>query len=318
MSSDRQEARMARVDELADAERRIFDRYGIAPERRVLRLADPPLEVHALEHGSGAPVLLVHGSGMSAATWAPVLAELPDRRAIAFDLPGFGRSAPYSYTGRPLREHAVAQLSSVLDALGLERAAIAGTSLGGMWGLAMAMTKPERVSAVISLGMPAVAFPGVRRDPFFTILTTPVLGRLAKHAPTPKSARAARKAMAKVLGERALERTPDEYFDVVRLGMAQPAWPAAMRTHLNLALRVGRPRPENAFTDDELRSITTPVWQLWGDGDVYGGPDIGRRAAELMPNARIEVIRGGHAPFLDDPGRCAELIREATATVNSA
>jgi 2-hydroxy-6-oxonona-2,4-dienedioate hydrolase len=228
------------------------------------------------------------------------------------DLPGFGRSDPYSYTGRPLREHAVAQLSSTLDALGLERAAIAGTSLGAMWALNLALAAPERVSRVVALGMPAVALPGLRPDPYFRLLTTPGLGRLAARGPAPKSAAAARKGMSRALGRGALERLPDEFFDVVQTGMAKPGWGQAMWSHLNLAMRYGRAHPENVFDDDELRAISAPVQLIWGDRDVYGGPEVGQRAAALLPDARLEVIEGGHAPFLDDAELCADLIRQAT------
>jgi len=49
----------------------------------------------------------------------------------------------------------------------------------------------------------------------------------------------------------------------------------------------------------------------WGDEDPSGGPDIGRRASELIPDARLEVIPGRHAPFLDDAERGASLIDES-------
>jgi pimeloyl-ACP methyl ester carboxylesterase len=300
------------TDTLSAAEARLFDSYRIPFEARSVRLEDPHVEIAIRETGSGDPVVFVHGSGMSGASWAPLLAHLPDRHAIALDLPGFGHSDSYSYTGRPLREHAVAQLTSALDALGLERAALVGTSLGAMWVLNLALAAPGRVSAVVALGMPAVALPGLRPDPFFKLLTTPGLGRLAARGPAPKSAAAARKGMSRALGPRALERTPDEFFDVVRAGMATPGWGRAMWSHLNLAMRSGRARPENLFSDDELRSIATPVQLIWGDRDVYGGPEIGERAAALLADARLELIEGGHAPFLDEPERCAELIRQAT------
>jgi pimeloyl-ACP methyl ester carboxylesterase len=200
----------------------------------------------------------------------------------------------------------------MLDALGLPRAPIVGTSLGAMWALCFALEVPERVSAVIGLGMPAAALPGLRGNPFFKIVTTPGLGRLVSHAPAPSSAMVVRKATAKVLGKRALARTPDAFFEVVRTGMARPGWGMAMWTHLNLAMRVGRPRPGNALSNDELGAISAPVQLIWGDGDVYGGPEIGRHAVDAMPDARLEIIRGGHAPFLDDPELCAELIRKAT------
>jgi pimeloyl-ACP methyl ester carboxylesterase len=307
---------MTAQEDLADAERRLFDVYGLDCESRTLALEDPALSIGVRESGSGDPVVLVHGSGMSGATWAPVMAHLADCRAIAIDLPGFGLSDPCSYSGRPLRAHATAQLTSVLDALQLERAAFVGTSLGGMWALCLAVDAPERVAAVVSIGMPAVALPGVRGDPFFTVLTIPGLGRIASRVvPTPSSAKAVRKGMKGVIGSAALDRTPDEFCDVVSAGMRMPGWREAMWSHLNLALRFGRARPENHLTDDELRSIAAPVDFIWGQDDVYGEPAIGRRAAELIPDARLEVVPGNHAPFLDDPERCASLIAGAMARV---
>ena len=296
-----------------DAERRLFGHLGLAYESRSLALDDPAVSIGVRESGTGDPVVFIHGSGMSGATWAPVLAHLEDRRAIAIDLPGFGLSDPYSYSGRSLRAHAMAQLTSTLDALGLERAPLVGTSLGAMWALCFALGAPERVSAVVAIGMPAVALPGIHADPFFRLMTIPGLGRIASRiAPVPKSVRTARKGMKGVIGQAAGDRMPDEFFEVVTAGMRMPGWREAMWTHLNLALRFGRGRPENALTDGELRSIATPVQFIWGQDDVYGGPEIGRRAVALMPDARIEVMPGNHAPFLDDPPRCAALIRQMT------
>jgi hypothetical protein len=57
--------------------------------------------------------------------------------------------------------------------------------------------------------------------------------------------------MSRALGWRALEHTPQEFFEVVRAGMARPGWGRAMWSHLNLAMRSGRARPENVLGDDE-------------------------------------------------------------------
>jgi len=75
-------------------------------------------------------------------------------------------------------------------------------------------------------------------------------------------------------------------------------------------MRFGRPRPENLLADAELKRIAAPVLMIWGDEDPYGEPTIGERAAALMPDARIEVIPGRHAPFVDDPERCGALIND--------
>ena len=291
-----------------EAERRLLGEYGVTARSRRLLLADPALTVRVLETGAGEPLVLLHGSGMSAPTWAPLLPHLQGRRVHAFDLPGFGLSDGLDYTGRSLREHAVAQVTSMLDALGLDKATIVGTSLGAMWALCMALERPERVRSVVGLGIPAVSLAGMRGDPFFRAMTTPGVRALVSRAPAPKTASATRRASRKAFGEHAAELLPDSYFELVRATMMMPGWRLAMSSHLNLAMRSGKPRPENLFSDDELRSIEVPVEFILGDKDVYGPPSIGERAAALMPDARVHVLSGGHAPFADDPSACAALI----------
>jgi pimeloyl-ACP methyl ester carboxylesterase len=296
--------------EFEQAESRLMATCAVQATSRRVRLADPPVSVRVLEAGDGPPLVLVHGSGMSASTWAPLMPHLATNRLIAFDLPGFGLSDAFDYSGRPLRSHAVAQLTSLLDALGLERAPIVGTSLGGMWALCLALDAPDRVAAVASLGVPAVALPGMHGDPFFTALSTPGLRQLVVRIRPPSVATTRRTLARGVIGPRAAERAPEGFFEVVHEGMRQSGYRTAMLTHMRLAMRLGRPRPENLLSDAELRQLTAPVLMIWGDQDPYGAPDIGRRACALMPDARLEVIPGRHAPFLDDPERCGALIAD--------
>jgi pimeloyl-ACP methyl ester carboxylesterase len=298
--------------ELERAERALLDEYGVEARSRRLLLADPALCVRVLETGAGEPLVLLHGSGMSAPTWAPMLPHLQDRRIHAFDLPGFGLSDPHDYAGRSLRRHAVAQVGSMLDALELESATLAGTSLGAMWSLCMALEQPQRVRSVVALGIPAVSLAGMRGDPYFRAMTTPGVRALVSRAPAPRTAKATRRASGKAMGRRAVALLPDAYFELMRATMSMPGWRLAMSSHLNLAMKSGRPRPENLFSDDELRSIELPVRFVLGDDDVYGSPEVGHRAAALMPDARVDVLPAGHAPFADEPETCAALIRGAS------
>ena len=300
------------------AERRLFAACGVQVASRRVRLADPPVAVRILAAGEGPPLVLVHGSGMSASTWAPLIPYLGARRLIAFDLPGFGLSDAFDYRGRPLRAHAVAQLTSLLDALDLERVPIVGTSLGGMWALCLAVDAPDRVSALASLGVPAAALPGMHGDPAFTALSTPFLRQLVARIGSPNVA-TTRRAMARgVIGPRGAERAPDGFFEVVHEGMRQPGFRTAMLSHMWLAMRFGRPRPENFLSDIELGQLRVPVLMIWGNEDPYGGPEIGQRACSRLPDAHLEVMPGRHAPFLDDPERCGafidELLRGQTMT----
>ena len=86
-----------RTAALEAAERHLFDACAMQIVSRRVRLTDPPVAVRVLEAGDGPPLLLVHGSGMSASTWAPLLPHLAGYRLIAFDLPGFGLSDAFDY-----------------------------------------------------------------------------------------------------------------------------------------------------------------------------------------------------------------------------
>jgi pimeloyl-ACP methyl ester carboxylesterase len=57
---------------------------------------------------------------------------------------------------------------------------------------------------------------------------------------------------------------------------------------------------------------------IWGEDDPYGGPEIGQRACELLPDGRLEIIPGRHAPFLDDSARCAALIDDLVRRANAS
>ena len=111
------------------------------------------LPVCYLMAGEGPPLVLLHALGESALDWRWVLPALAHtHRVYAVDLPGFG------YSGKPSAEYSPAFFTSFvgayLDALGLERTALVGNSLGGLVALHLALSDPARVSA---LGLAASA-----------------------------------------------------------------------------------------------------------------------------------------------------------------
>jgi len=123
------------------------------------------------DQGTGAPVLLIHGSGPGVSAWAnwrlllPVLAQT--RRVIAPDLRGFG------YTERPVNPADasaytmatwVQQAVGLLDALGIEQTDLVGNSFGGALALALAIAHPQRVRRLVlmgSVGVPFAITPGL-------------------------------------------------------------------------------------------------------------------------------------------------------------
>ncbi len=106
-----------------------------------------------LEEGSGAPAILLHGSslGSSADVFRRNLSALGAAgvRAIAVDLPGFGKSDPAEDLSGAARN---AFILRFMDALGLARAALIGHSSSGGPAVSIALKNPDRVSHVIVLG----------------------------------------------------------------------------------------------------------------------------------------------------------------------
>ncbi len=101
--------------------------------------------------GSGPTLVLVHGLGSAATVWklvTPALARSFD--VVAIDLPGHGRT-PWT-PGMAMDPESLARyVNDTLDAIGIERAHVAGNSLGGWVALAMAAAQPDRIASVVAL-----------------------------------------------------------------------------------------------------------------------------------------------------------------------
>ncbi|WP_033292448.1 alpha/beta fold hydrolase [Amycolatopsis jejuensis] len=108
--------------------------------------------LHYHDAGTGHPVVLLHGSGPGATGWSnfrPNIAGLAQSfRVLAPDMPGWGRSDVTPADGYDHPGTVIA----FLDALGIEKAALVGNSMGGMTALAVAARYPERVSHLITMG----------------------------------------------------------------------------------------------------------------------------------------------------------------------
>ncbi|MGA0597676.1 alpha/beta fold hydrolase [Enterovirga sp. CN4-39] len=98
--------------------------------------------------GEGEPVMQIHGSGFGHGNFAPVTPILARRfKVYDYDQRGYGRS------DRPHQTYSIEvwadDLAALMDALGIERAHIHGTSMGGMVAIAFAGKYPEKTKSVI-------------------------------------------------------------------------------------------------------------------------------------------------------------------------
>jgi esterase len=104
------------------------------------------------EHGSGAPILCIHGAGSSALLWSDALHELARLgRVIAYDRRGCTRSErPQPYERTSVAEHAD-DAAALLDALAPAPAVVIGRSYGGTVATDLALRYPDRVRALVLL-----------------------------------------------------------------------------------------------------------------------------------------------------------------------
>ncbi|WNM34751.1 alpha/beta hydrolase [Streptomyces sp. Li-HN-5-11] len=128
-----------------------------APVERFVQLNK--YRVHYWEGGAGHPVILLHGGGPGATgmtNYSPNIEPLARHfRVFALDMPGWGDSD----TLEEEADHPGRQLADVmvqfLDALGIDKAAFVGNSLGGLTSITTATLYPDRVSHLITMGAPA-------------------------------------------------------------------------------------------------------------------------------------------------------------------
>ena len=99
--------------------------------------------------GEGPALLLLHGFTGSSATWTPHLPTFEGFTTVAVDLLGHGDSDAPPTPGRYRMERCVDDLTSLLDQLEIERAAVLGYSMGGRVALQFALRAPDRLWALV-------------------------------------------------------------------------------------------------------------------------------------------------------------------------
>ncbi len=95
------------------------------------------------------PLVLLHGAGGTHRHWPEEIRTLAGRRVIALDLPGHGGSPGPAFTS--VSDYARSVLG-LLDALRVERAVVAGLSMGGTIALTLALEAPARVAGLVLAG----------------------------------------------------------------------------------------------------------------------------------------------------------------------
>lgn len=274
------------------AQRAALARYDVDAESRMVAAPSVDGSAHVLVAGQGPPVVVLNGIGTPAAMWAPLMARLDGFTLYAVDLPGYGLTDTTDRVADDLRSTAVRFLTDVLDGLGLDRPAFLTNSLGSLWALWFAVDRPERIAALAVVGCPAVAL-GTSAPLPMRLLSVRPLGRLMMRLRPPSPAQV--EELSEMVREDPL---PPEIADLLlateRLEGFEPTFLATL--HRLVRLRGARPRL--AVDAEHLAQVRHPSLVVIGRDDPMGAAPVGERLVAALPDAHLQVVDGGHAPWL--------------------
>jgi pimeloyl-ACP methyl ester carboxylesterase len=267
-----------------------------------LRLGDHDTRALELE-GEGPPYLLFHGFSDSADTWRLVLDSLAreGRRAIAFDLPGFGTASRLS------KEPVLAQLDGFADAA-IEHtgdgAIVVGNSLGGCVAMRLAERSDSRLGGVVALA-PA----GLDMSFWIDLLeASPLLTPLLA-LPSPVSGAVVRAVVGLTFQQLALANPRSVEANIVSQFTSHFRGRHTVSEYLAIARRL-RSELQDPF---RLENIGCPLLLVYGDRDRLVPPTGADRVLAALPATRLELLEGcGHCPQIEAVDRLLELLAEFT------
>lgn len=245
------------------------------------------------EAGSGPPLMLVHGAGVPAEIWLSNIQILGQHfHVCAPDTLGSGLTGVGDYKEGPIHPHVVSHLFALADALGFERFAVVGSSLGGLFATLMALEAPERVSQLVVVGSGSVFSDETQYRATWAAVSGN--GATAYAKPTLEVCRT---RMSRLV--RCMDKVSDTLLLMQMSCYALPeaAQRFARRTEGMLhPLSLTRYRPV-----DRLEQIRPPCLVIVGREDPRVDLNQVERELERIPDARLEVFEDcGHYPQLEN------------------
>ena len=241
-------------------------------------------------HGTGPPLVLIHGLGLNRKMWQWQLDALtPCFTVVCYDLLGHGDSekprGPYAMPAM------VDQISKLMYALELERAALVGFSLGGLIARSFALAHPHRATALVILNSAHARTPDQRES----IMTR--VRQAEKHGPDST----VDDALTRWFTEDFAASNPRVLDQVRRWVVANDP---AVYPSLYRLLAQGDIGLETA-----IAKITCPVLVVTGEEDHGNSPQMAREMSALIPGARCVILPGlRHMALVEDPAAVNSLL----------
>ena len=225
-------------------------------------------------HGSGEPLLLLHGFSGSSQDWVPSLTQWGTRfQLILPDLRGHGRSGLLT---EPFRhEDAAKDVFAHLDHLGIRSSKGVGISAGGNVLLHMATKQPARITAMVLVSATAY-FP----------------------------------AQARAMMSRYGDNLPEEQWEILR--RRHPGGDEQINAILANVKSFATSYDDLNFTPPLLSTIQARTFIIQGDRDPLYPVELSVEMFKAIPNSRLWIVpNAGHGPVIG--ARWSELLQAASA-----
>ena len=236
-------------------------------------------------YGEGPALVFAHGAGGNHMSWwQQVPAFAPRWRVVSFDHRGFGRSLcePDAYQPQCFSD----DLLSILDAEGIERAALVCQSMGGWTGLATAIRSPERVRCLV-----LCSTPGGISGPRIVDARSRIQQRIRGEGVRGSAALAADYPA----------RSPEMAFLYDQIGGVNPG----------LAREALGRLAETRVSADQLADYRVPTLLLACEHDLLFPASAIHEAAEQIPGALVYDFAGvGHSSYFEDPATFNRVVGE--------
>ena len=274
-------------DEVSSA----FGGRATVPAGEIMRFGVGDVTLAVELRGDGPALLLIHGFPLDRSMWGHQVATLARWRRIAPDLRGCGFS-DVPEQGYSMAAYA-ADLVGLLDKLRIDRAVIAGLSMGGYVAFELLRRYRERVMGLILMDTRADAdSPDARksRDALIDVARSQGAAAVAEHL------------LPRLLG-RSTQRTQPQVVEQVRETARRTPVPGIVG-----ALTAMRDRPDST---PQLGAIDVPTLVVVGEEDELTPPAVARAMTSAIPSAAMTTIPGaGHLAPLEAPTAVSRVIAE--------
>jgi 3-oxoadipate enol-lactonase len=249
------------------------------------------LVTRKVRHGTAKTILLIHGAGMSARSWALQLQGLSaSHQVLAMDLPGHGASDPISDASVESYADAACTLLATLD---IGPVFVAGHSLGGSVALSLAARRPELVKGLVLIS--SCAKTSQSSGTFKTLLGS----------------------LPAAFGRMLFSSTARSF--LFALGATNSAVQLALKDLRNCrpeTVKKDMAAAEAMNLENVAQNLRSPTLILCGTSDIVTPLRLSEKLTELIPGAQLHVVdQAGHMLPLEAPERVNQEILAFVASV---